>query len=325
MLPSSQAGRDDWKCSLASRFHHLKISEKNDTWILKGPWTDIIGAQNCLEFWYTKCTDEVDPSKIHLSQSEESQACSNVQIFHSTPDITKKSGKHYIRTNSNDVNGGIVDTETKELHKEGKHSKQTDSAESDNAPADPDQSSSAYLVLPSASSSRHFESVTTGDLRENNSTTQNGHTSPLFSCPMVNGTNIYLYVADITKLRVGAIVNAANEMLRHGGGVAGAISRAAGPSFQQESDAHVRRYGKVPLSNAVLQQAGPRLPCKHVIHAVGPMWITFTNKEKCKNILTSTFLNVFKCASLDCKVSSVAVPPISSGTKLISSKCIHGK
>ena len=68
--------------------------------------------------------------------------------------------------------------------------------------------------------------------------------------------------ADITKLEVDAIANAANTRLRHGGGVAGAISRAGGPSVQAESDDR----GPIELGEAVETSAG-EMPCRWVIHA----------------------------------------------------------
>jgi O-acetyl-ADP-ribose deacetylase (regulator of RNase III) len=68
--------------------------------------------------------------------------------------------------------------------------------------------------------------------------------------------------ADITTLQVDAIANAANTQLRHGGGVAGAISRAGGPAVQQESDAKA----PVGLGEAV-ETSGGELPCRWVIHA----------------------------------------------------------
>ena len=141
----------------------------------------------------------------------------------------------------------------------------------------------------------------------------NNPKSPLLTCVMQSGVKLYLYYADITKLNVGAIVNAANERLLHSGGVAWAISQAAGSSFQRESDKYIRECGKIPLSNVMVQAAGPRLPCMHVINAVGPEWYKFSNKEKCKNALVCTFFNCFRCANETCRVPSLALPPISAG------------
>jgi O-acetyl-ADP-ribose deacetylase len=76
-------------------------------------------------------------------------------------------------------------------------------------------------------------------------------------------------LGDLLKEPVDAIVNAANGYLAHGGGVAAAISRAAGPELQRESDALVRAHGPVAVGDAAVTGAG-RLPFKAVIHAVGP-------------------------------------------------------
>ena len=72
---------------------------------------------------------------------------------------------------------------------------------------------------------------------------------------------------DITTEEVDAIVNAANSRLRHGGGVAGAIVRRGGTAVQQES----LKVAPVPTGSAAVTGAG-KLPCKWVIHAVGPVW-----------------------------------------------------
>lgn len=78
---------------------------------------------------------------------------------------------------------------------------------------------------------------------------------------------IEIHAGDITKLDVGAIVNAANDRLAPGGGVCGAIHRAAGPELAREC----ARIGHCPTGEARIT-GGYALPAKHVIHAVGPVW-----------------------------------------------------
>lgn len=106
---------------------------------------------------------------------------------------------------------------------------------------------------------------------------------------------------------VDAIVNAANGHLAHGGGVAGIISRAAGPALQEESDFLVRRRGPFPTGSAVVTTAG-RLPFKGVIHAVGPRFGEGDEEKKLVQALTSAW----KCAE-ERGWSSVSFPAVSSG------------
>ncbi len=85
------------------------------------------------------------------------------------------------------------------------------------------------------------------------------------------GATIQLVQGDLTEEQVDAIVNAANSHLQHGGGVAGAISRRGGAQIQAESNAWVRTHGPVLHAHPAYTGAG-KLPCRYVIHAVGPVW-----------------------------------------------------
>jgi O-acetyl-ADP-ribose deacetylase len=93
---------------------------------------------------------------------------------------------------------------------------------------------------------------------------------------------------DLLKEPVDAIVNAANGHLAHGGGVAGIISRAAGPSLQAESDRLVAARGPFATGSAVVTTAGA-LPFKGVIHAVGPRHGEGDEEQKLFKALTAVW------------------------------------
>lgn len=118
-----------------------------------------------------------------------------------------------------------------------------------------------------------------------------------------NGTKVVLVQGDITEERVDAIVNAANSHLAHGGGVAGIIAAKGGPEIQRESDA----IGYVPVGEAAITGAG-RLPCRFVIHAVGPRWGEGDEPAKLRRAVWNSL------ALADEKgFRSVSLPAISSG------------
>jgi O-acetyl-ADP-ribose deacetylase (regulator of RNase III) len=106
---------------------------------------------------------------------------------------------------------------------------------------------------------------------------------------------------------VEAIVNAANGHLAHGGGVAGIISRAAGPELQAESDRLVAERGPVPAGSAVVTGAG-KLPFKGVIHAVGPRYGEGDEEAK----LVKALAAAFQCAR-ERGWQSVSFPAVSAG------------
>lgn len=112
---------------------------------------------------------------------------------------------------------------------------------------------------------------------------------------------------DITKLEVDAIVNAANRELKMGGGVCGAIFRAAGPSELQDACNHL---SPIKTGEAVLTP-GFNLPAKNVIHAVGPIY-DVNKKVESKENLSNAYMNSLKLAK-DHDFESIAFPLISSG------------
>jgi len=112
---------------------------------------------------------------------------------------------------------------------------------------------------------------------------------------------------DLLKQPVEAIVNAANGHLAHGGGVAGIISRAAGPALQAESDALVAARGPLPTGSAVVTTAGA-LPFKGVIHAVGPRYGEGDEEAMLFQALTAAWRRAQENGW-----ESVAFPAVSSG------------
>lgn len=112
--------------------------------------------------------------------------------------------------------------------------------------------------------------------------------------------------ADITTLAVDAIVNAANSALAGGGGVDGAIHRAAGPQLLEAT----RKFGRCPTGQAVITP-GFRLRARYVIHAVGPVWRG--GKQREDELLAAAYASSFDRARDAGDVRSIAFPAISTG------------
>ena len=130
-----------------------------------------------------------------------------------------------------------------------------------------------------------------------------------FAYTAPSGQRIVLVHGDLTEERVDAIVNAANEFLAHGGGVAWAMVKKGGLSIQTESTKWVATHGKVKTGNVAITDAG-KLPCKAVIHAVGPVWQGGKKNEE--ELLRSAVWNSLELAH-EKKFASIAFPAISSG------------
>lgn len=121
---------------------------------------------------------------------------------------------------------------------------------------------------------------------------------------------IQIVRGDITTLAVDAIINAANSHLQHGGGVALAIARKAGPILTQQSQEIIKRQGPIPTGAAVITDGG-NLPARHVIHTVGPIWREHSPEEADRLLrqCVRSCLNLARQYGL----KSIAFPAISTG------------
>jgi O-acetyl-ADP-ribose deacetylase len=122
-------------------------------------------------------------------------------------------------------------------------------------------------------------------------------------------TLVSLELTDLTKVRVEALVNAANPSLMGGGGVDGAIHRAGGPAIREECARLIAKIGRLEPGRAVITTGG-RLPAKNIIHTVGPIWRGGERGEEA--ILVSAYRESLKLAD-KMALRSLAFPSISTG------------
>lgn len=123
-------------------------------------------------------------------------------------------------------------------------------------------------------------------------------------------TSIVIVTGDLTRQDVDAIVNAANEGLRGGGGVDGAIHRAGGRSIMTECDAIRAKQGGCPTGTAVITTGG-NLPARYVIHTVGPIW-NDASADQCDDLLASAYRSSLSLAA-EHELRTIAFPSISTG------------
>ncbi|KAL4427507.1 hypothetical protein ABPG74_015210 [Tetrahymena malaccensis] len=125
----------------------------------------------------------------------------------------------------------------------------------------------------------------------------------------IGQTQVSIVQNDLTLEEVEAIVNAANSFLSHGGGVAGAISRKGGKIIQQQSDEIIKKRNKIKNGDSVTTDAG-KLPCKKVIHTVGPIWEDGNSNEK--EELARCMKTILEEAQ-KYELKTLSIPAISSG------------
>ncbi|XP_059417873.1 protein mono-ADP-ribosyltransferase PARP9-like isoform X1 [Carassius carassius] len=135
-----------------------------------------------------------------------------------------------------------------------------------------------------------------------------------YSKKLSSRVEVSVWKDDLTRHKVEAVVNAANEKLSHGGGLAQALSECGGPMIQKWSDDIIQQFGRVKTGEAVLTPAG-KLPCRHIIHAVGPKLSqnpTHKQVAQATPLLKNTVISILQIV-VSQNITSVAIPALSSG------------
>ncbi|KAF7709883.1 hypothetical protein HF521_016733 [Silurus meridionalis] len=135
-----------------------------------------------------------------------------------------------------------------------------------------------------------------------------------YSKQLARQLKVSVWKGDLTNHKVDAVVNPANENLSHGGGLAQALSSAGGHMIQKCSNDIIKHLGKIPTGEVVATPAGD-LPCKMIIHAVGPCVSRSPSKaelDSASHLLHNTIWNILIKVDYE-RLESVAIPAISSG------------
>ncbi|XP_032725414.1 protein mono-ADP-ribosyltransferase PARP9 isoform X2 [Lontra canadensis] len=140
----------------------------------------------------------------------------------------------------------------------------------------------------------------------------NSESLQVFREMLIPGLELSVWKDDLTRHAVDAVVNAANGDLIHAGGLAQALVKAGGSEIQEESRRLVSRFGKIPVGEIATTKAG-RLPCKLIIHAVGPRWIA-KDYQTCAYKLQKAIISILNYVTFhNPDIETVAIPALSSG------------
>ncbi|XP_068402730.1 protein mono-ADP-ribosyltransferase PARP9 isoform X3 [Eschrichtius robustus] len=139
----------------------------------------------------------------------------------------------------------------------------------------------------------------------------NSESRQVFRKMLMPRLELSVWKDDLTRHAVDAVVNAANEDLMHGGGLAQALVKAGGLEIQEESRRYISLYGKIPTGDIAITGAG-KLPCKLIIHAVGPRW-GLMDRQECIGKLKRAITNILDFVNSKAYTETVAIPALSSG------------